>query len=74
MNCDKNQRAVMGRSFFSKPFAEGELVHASVEIGQWESFPDNSHIGITAGMMCRIPVEKLKPEPAKESRKPLLNL
>lgn len=74
INCDKNQRAVMGRSFYSKPFAEGELVHASVEIGQWESFPENSLIGITAGMMCRIPVEKLKPEPAKESRKPLLDL
>jgi hypothetical protein len=29
--------------------------------------------GIIAESMCSIPVEKLKPEPAKDNRKPLLD-
>jgi hypothetical protein len=73
INCDKNQRAVMGHSLFSKPFAEGELIHADLDIGQWETFPKDSLLGIVAESMCSIPVEKLKPEPAKETRKPLLD-
>ena len=73
INCDKNQRAVMGSTLFSKPFAEGELIHAELDIGQWKTFPKNSLIGIMAESMCNIPVEKLKPEPAKENRKPLLD-
>lgn len=74
INCDNNQRAVMNRTHFSKPFAEGELIHMSQEVGQWESFPKDSLFGIVAESMCKIPVEKLKPEPAKENRKPLLDL
>lgn len=73
INCDKNQRAVMGRSLFSKPFAEGDLVHAGLDVGQWETYPKDSLFGIIAESMCSIPVEKLKPEPAKENRKPLLD-
>lgn len=73
INCDKNQRAVMGRSLFSKPFAEGDLVHAGLDMGQWETYPKDSLFGIIAESMCSIPVEKLKPEPAKENRKPLLD-
>jgi hypothetical protein len=73
INCDKNQRAVMGRSLFSEPFAEGELVHAEQDVGQWETYPKDSLFGIIAESMCSIPVEKLKPEPAKENRKPLLD-
>lgn len=73
INCAKNQRAVMGRTYFSKPFAEGELVHAEPDIGQWESFPENSIFGIFAESMCKISVEKLRPEPAKETRKPILD-
>lgn len=73
INCDKNQRAVMGRTLFSEPFAEGDLIHADLDIGQWETFPKDSLIGIMAESMCSIPVEKLKPEPAKETRKPLLD-
>ncbi|CFQ36980.1 MULTISPECIES: surface-adhesin E family protein [Yersinia] len=73
INCDKNQRAVMGRTLFSKPFAEGDLIHAELDVGQWETFPKDSLFGIIAETMCSIPVEKLKPEPAKENRKPLLD-
>lgn len=73
INCDKNQRAVMGHSLFSEPFAEGDLIHADLDIGQWETFPKDSLMGIMAESMCSIPVEKLKPEPAKETRKPLLD-
>lgn len=73
INCDKNQRAVMERSLFSKPFAEGDLVHAGLDVGQWETYPKDSLFGIIAESMCSIPVEKLKPEPAKENRKPLLD-
>lgn len=73
INCDKNQRAVMGRSLFSKPFAEGDLVHAGLDVGQWETYPKDSLFGIIAESMCSIPFEKLKPEPAKENRKPLLD-
>ncbi|MFJ5160024.1 surface-adhesin E family protein [Pantoea sp. NPDC088449] len=73
INCDKNQRAVMGRTLFSKPFAEGDLIHASPDVGQWETYPKDSLFGIIAESMCSIPVERLKPEPAKENRKPLLD-
>jgi len=73
INCDTNQRAVMGHTLFSKPFAEGELIHADPEIGQWETYPKDSLLGIVAERMCRIPVERLKPEPPKETRKPLLD-
>lgn len=73
INCDKNQRAVMSRTLFSRPFAEGELIHVSEDVGQWETFPKDSLMGMIAESMCNIPVEKLKPEPAKENRKPLLD-
>lgn len=73
INCDKNERAIMARTYFSKPFAEGDVIHVSQDVGQWESFPKGSLFGIIAESMCSIPVEKLKPEPAKESRKPLLD-
>ncbi|NMP25433.1 hypothetical protein GW590_00815 [Rahnella sp. SAP-1] len=73
INCEKNQRAVMGRTRFSKPFAEGDLIQTQLDVGQWETFPKDSLIGIMAERMCSIPVEKLKPEPAKENRKPLLD-
>ncbi|WP_224481393.1 surface-adhesin E family protein [Pantoea agglomerans] len=73
INCDKNQRAILGHSLFSRPFAEGELVHADLEPGQWKTYPKDSLMGIVAESMCAIPVEKLKPEPPKETRKPLLD-
>lgn len=73
INCDKNQRAVMSRTLFSKPFAEGDVIHMSQDVGQWETYPKDSIFGIIAESMCNIPVEKLKPEPAKENRKPLLD-
>ncbi|MDU5473349.1 MULTISPECIES: surface-adhesin E family protein [Pantoea] len=73
INCDTNQRAVMGRTLFSEPFAEGDLIHAELEIGQWETYSKESLLGIVAESMCLIPVEKLKPEPPKETRKPLLD-
>jgi hypothetical protein len=73
INCDNNQRAVMGRSMFSRPFAEGDLIHSEPDVGQWEAFRKDSLFGIIAESMCSIPVEKLKPEPAKENRKPLLD-
>lgn len=73
INCDKNQRAVMARTYFSKPFAEGDVVHVTQDVGQWESYPKDSLFGIIAESMCSIPVEKLKPEPAKDNRKPLLD-
>lgn len=73
INCDKNQRAVMGRTLYSEPFGEGEPIHAELDIGQWESFPKESLMGIVAERMCSIPVARLKPEPAKDSRKPLLD-
>jgi hypothetical protein len=73
INCDKNQRAVIGHTLFSKPFAEGDLIHATLDVGQWETFPKDSLFGMIAESMCSIPVEKLKPEPAKENRKPLLD-
>lgn len=73
INCDKNQRAVMARTYFSKPFAEGDVVHVTQDVEQWESYPKDSLFGIIAESMCSIPVEKLKPEPAKDNRKPLLD-
>ncbi|MFP1759369.1 surface-adhesin E family protein [Lonsdalea quercina] len=73
INCDKNQRAVMSRTLFTNQFAEGDLIHVAQDVGQWETFPKESLFGIIAKRMCSIPVEKLKPEPAKENRKPLLD-
>lgn len=73
INCEQNQRAVLNRSMFSKPFAEGILVHAGAEPGQWNTFPKDSLFGMIAESMCNIPVERLKPEPPKDNRKPLLD-
>jgi hypothetical protein len=42
INCDNNQRAVMGRSMFSRPFAEGDLIHSEPDVGQWEAFRKDS--------------------------------
>lgn len=73
INCEQNQRAVLNRSMFSKPFAEGILVHVGAEPGQWKTFPKDSLFGMIAESMCNIPVERLKPEPPKDNRKPLLD-
>nr|WP_024967975.1 surface-adhesin E family protein [Pantoea sp. IMH] len=73
INCTNNQRAVMARNMFSEPFAEGKLMSKGTSIGQWQSFPEDSLIGILAGFLCKIPAEKLKPEPAAETRQPLLD-
>ncbi|KYM71428.1 hypothetical protein GKC49_25975 [Pantoea agglomerans] len=63
INCDKNQRSVMGWTLFTKPYAEGDIIYAKPDIGQWESFPPQSIIGMIAQLLCKIPPDRLKPEP-----------
>lgn len=73
INCDKNERAVFERVYFSEPYAEGQVISITHEIGQWQPFPKESLMGIFAAAMCQIAPEKLKPQPPKETRKPLLD-
>lgn len=73
INCDKNQRSVMGWTLFTKPYAEGDIIYAKPDIGQWENFPPQSIIGMLAQLLCKIPPERLKPEPAEDITKPLLD-
>ncbi|MEI9689342.1 surface-adhesin E family protein [Kosakonia cowanii] len=73
INCDKNQRSVMGWTLFTKPYAEGDIIYAKPDIGQWESFPPKSIIGMLAQLLCKIPADRLKPEPSQDIRKPLLD-
>lgn len=73
INCERSERAVFERVYFSLPYAEGEVIAIRDEIGQWEAFPKSSPIGMFATVICKIEPEKLKPEPPKETRKPLVD-
>lgn len=73
INCEKNQRSVMGWTLFTKPYAEGDIIYAKPDIGQWENFPPQSIIGMIAQQLCKIPPDRLKPEPGEDIRKPLLD-
>ncbi|ELY5928695.1 surface-adhesin E family protein [Cronobacter turicensis] len=73
INCDENQRSVMGWTLFTKPYAEGDIIYAKPELGQWKNFPPESITGMLAQAMCKIPPDRLKPEPGEDIRKPLLD-
>lgn len=72
VNCDTHQRALFERIYFSDYWGEGEAIAKRGSVGQWESYPEESLIGIVAGMTCQIKPERLKPEPAKDTRPTLL--
>lgn len=72
INCTTHERARFERVAFTQPFAQGEVIVITQEIGQWESYPQNSPLGLVGGMVCKIPADRLKPAPARETRKPLL--
>jgi len=74
VNCDTNERAVFERVYFSQSYAQGEVVAKTDQIGQWQSFDKRSMMALIAGMICQIDPERLKAEPPKETRTPLINL
>ncbi|MCL2893454.1 surface-adhesin E family protein [Brenneria sp. MC1SB4.1] len=74
VNCDTYERAVFERIYFSQPYALGEVVAKTGEVGQWASFPKASMMGVLADMVCQIDPARLKTEPPKERRTPLLDI
>lgn len=73
INCERSERAVFERVYFTEPFAEGKVVSIRQEIGQWEAFPKDSLAGMFARLICKIEPERLKPQPPKETRQPILD-
>lgn len=74
INCDTQERAQFERIFFSQFYAQGEAIASSRQdtVGQWSHFPEQSLIGIVAGMLCRLDPSRLKPEPSAQSEPTLL--
>ncbi|MFS2222087.1 surface-adhesin E family protein [Pantoea sp. B65] len=72
INCDTQERAQFEHIFFSQPYGQGEVVTMGDAVGQWHAFPKDSLMGMMADMICKIDPARLKPEPAKETRVPLL--
>jgi len=72
VNCDTQQRAQFERIYLSQYWGEGDVIGKRNAIGQWESFPKESLFGIIASGVCNIDATRLKPEPLKDTRQPLL--
>lgn len=72
VNCETQQRAQFSRTYYSLPYAQGDVIITRSDVGQWSSINKDSLLGIIANAICLIAPDRLKPEPAKETRKPLL--
>lgn len=72
INCATQQRAQFSRTYYSLPYAQGDVIVTRSDVGQWSHLRKDSLLGIMANAMCLIAPERLKPEPAKDTRKPLL--
>lgn len=73
INCDRSERAIFDRVYFSELFAKGKVIAKRDSIGQWESFPEKSIAGIIREMVCNIPAEKLKDISLKNKQQPLIH-
>lgn len=74
VNCDKRQWTVFDLIFFSLPYGEGDVIAKSNPVGQWDPIMENTIVEIIAKMVCVIGPEHLKPQPPKDTRKPLLDM
>lgn len=72
VNCDTHQFAHVHKLFFSEPFATGDKIARMNTPGQWQDYPPTSLIGLTAGLLCKLPVERLVAEPERDTQTPLL--
>ncbi|NUL38173.1 surface-adhesin E family protein [Kosakonia sacchari] len=70
VNCDTHQFAHVHKLFFSEHFATGDKIARMNTPGQWQDYPPTSLIGITAGLLCKLPAERLPAEPERDTQTP----
>lgn len=73
VNCNTHQRAQFERIYFSLYWGNGDVIAKRGAIGQWESYPEESLIGIVANSVCNIDPARLKPESPRDTRPSLLS-
>lgn len=72
VNCDTHQFTHVHKIYFSEHFATGDKIARMNTPGQWQDYPPTSLIGLTAGLLCKLPEDRLAAEPARDTQTPLL--
>ncbi|MFB4368670.1 MULTISPECIES: surface-adhesin E family protein [unclassified Pseudomonas] len=60
INCERDESARFGRTYFSKPYAEGVEIASKDETPQWKEFPRQSITGHLRDLTCALDPSRLR--------------
>lgn len=60
INCERDEKAQFGRTYFSEPFAQGVEVVSKNDIPQWEPFERQSMLGELRNITCGLDPARMR--------------
>ena len=60
INCERDEKAQFGRTYFSEPFAQGVEIVSKPDVPQWEAFERQSMLGQLRNITCALDPARMR--------------